>query len=424
MKKTIYISIISLLAVFNQACKQETFDYQLYVPLVDEIDSIYFSTGATSLIADGRATLHFVVETFRTTKMTNANGDLVDSLVFVDYKKLPAGSIKVFHESEGEVGMTYATNSSALGTANFHVQVGNVRSESQTITLRNPPAPPEKTIVDVVFHVFELSNVDPGYDELSYQPVTDAHLEKAILYTNTIFGHEIGNDPNGANTNVEFRLATHGPSGNQLARPGYQLITYNASWKPATRAFYAPGDFTQRVNTTASYGWDPDKYLNIYIIPSGANNSMGNNTPKYQVVPAGGTSIPGIANILNSKEDLPVNSFYETYGLGIPRTLFFPGTERQIELAPFLGSYYGLIRTGLTSATATDYCEDTRKYLLSANEINSLLKISLDGMKFLANNAMDDNRYPSLRNSFTLDQVNRMRSVMAQSPNRAHGQTF
>ena len=100
--------------------------------------------------------------------------------------------------------------------------------------------------------------------------------------------------------------------------------------------------------------------------------------------------------------------------------MLFPGTDRRIELSPFLGSYYGLKRTDVSSPTATDYVNDTRKYI-GTDQYQSLVKTGIDGIKFLANNAMDDNRYPSLRNSFTLDQVNRMRAVMAQSPNRWHG---
>lgn len=36
-------------------------------------------------------------------------------------------------------------------------------------------------------------------------------------------------------------------------------------------------------------------------------------------------------------------------------------------------------------------------------------------------NAMDDNRYPSLRNNFTLDQITRMRQVMEKCPGRNNG---
>ena len=244
-------------------------------------------------------------------------------------------------------------------------------------------------------------------------------MEAALADANKVFNNQLGNDPNGGSANIEFRLAAKNPAGITLAKPGYNMITYDKSWRQFA-TFYSPTDFYNKVNATASYTWDPKKYLNIYVIPSGANNTMGDNTPKYQIVPSGGTAIPGIPNIVADASALPTNKNYETYGVGIPRTLLFPGTDRRIELSAFLGTYYGLVRTGVASATTTDYCNDTRKYI-SSNQVSSLVKVGIDGIKFLANNAMDDNRYPSLRNSFTLDQVNRIRSVMANSPNRAHG---
>lgn len=408
-----------LLALFATACKKESFDYKPYQPAVTDIDSIYFSTGANSLLADGRATLQFVVETYRTLQITTAAGSKKDSLVFVDYKNLPEGSLKIFGPDGKEMGMTYSTNSVAPGTASFYAQVGNKKSKTQTVQLKNKQVVPQKLFVDVVFHVFELNPTDPTYDQLTYQPVTQPLLEAAIADVNNVFNNVLGSDPNGGSANIEFRLAVKNPAGNTLANPGFDKIVYDKSWRQSA-TFYSPTDFTKKVNATASYTWDPVKYLNIYVIPSGANNSMGNNRPKYQMVPPGGQAIPGIPTILNSASELPTNANYETYGLGVPRTLLFPGTDRRIELSPFLGYYYGLEKTGVSSVTATDYCDDTRKYL-SADQYSSLVKVGTDGNKFIANNAMDDNRYPSLRNSFTVGQVQRIRSIMAQSPNRMHG---
>ncbi len=417
MKKLFFIA--SILGMVVTACKKEAFNHQLYVPKVDDIDSIYFSAGATSLIADGKAALQFVVETYRTIQVTTPSGTKKDSLVFFDYKNLPEGTLKIRQVGGTDVGMSYSTSNTAPGTVSFYAQAGTVKSQTKTVTLRASQTLPAKLYVDVVFHVFELNPTDPTYDKLTYQPVSQALLEAAVADANKVFNNQLGNDPNGGSANIEFRLAAKNPAGVSLAKPGYNMITYDKSWRQSP-TFYSPSDFSNKVNATASYTWDPKKYLNIYVIPSGANNSLGDNTPKYQIVPSGGTAIPGIANIVADASALPTNKNYETYGVGIPRTLLFPGTDRRIELSAFLGTYYGLLRTGVSSATTTDHCNDTRKYI-STNQFQSLVKVGIDGIKFLANNAMDDNRYPSLRNSFTLDQVNRIRAVMANCPNRAHG---
>ena len=406
-----------VLSVVATSCKKEAFDYKLYQPTVDDIDSIYFSTGATSLIADGKASLQFVVETYRTIQITNAQGGKKDSLVNVDYKNLPSGSLKIFKAGGAETGMAFSTSDASSNSVSFYAQVGNLKSETNTVSLRAKQVLPQKRFIDVVFHVFELSATDPKYDKLTYQPITQNLLEAAIIDVNKVFNNQLGNDPNGGIANIEFRLAAKRPAGTLLDKPGYNMITYDKSWMAST--FFSPNDFINKINSTASYTWDPQKYLNIYIIPSGANNSMGDSKPKYQIVPSGGEIIPGITSIISTASEMPTNKNYETYGVGVPRTLFFPGSEMRIELSPYLGTYYGLVRTAVSSPTTTDYCTDTRKYI-GTNQFQNLVKVGIDGIKFLANNAMDDNRYPSLRNSFTLDQVSRMRKVMDQCPNRLH----
>lgn len=398
-------------------CKKESFHYKMYEPIVAEIDSVYFSPGADMLVADGQAELQFVVEAYRTLSVETPAGRK-DSLVKVDERALPQGSVQILKNGQPYDKMSYSTTEYTTDNLTFSAKIGNANSKAYTITLRQKQVVPEKLTVDVIFHVFELKNTDEKYDPLTYQPVTQDLLEKAIEDMNNVFNNVIGNNPNGGNANVHFRLTEKNPTGSLLAKPGYNMIAYDKSWMQYT--FFSPNDFFNKVNANSSWTWDPMRYLNIYVIPSGANNSMGDYTPKHQIVPSGNTPIPGIPNIINGVADLPVGKNYEIYGVGIPRTLLFPGTGRRIELSPYLGTYYGLKRTGVASSTFEDYCNDTRLYI-ATNQFESLVKVGVDGMKFLADNAMDDSRYPSLRNSFTIDQVNRIRAIMANSPNRQHG---
>src|SRR5690606_32069756 len=96
--------------------------------------------------------------------------------------------------------------------------------------------------------------------------------------------------------------------------------------------------------------------------------------------------------------DLTIPVAYETAGLGIPRTLLFPGMNRRVSICSPVGAYYGVWATQGTS-TYTDYCTDTRIYNnndATQNSWTTLTKTAINGDKFLANNAMDDTRYPSL----------------------------
>ncbi|MEO6682759.1 MAG: hypothetical protein ABIN48_08015 [Ginsengibacter sp.] len=416
INKILFTAVAFTLVVAG--CKKDTFDHQMYEPSVAEIDSVYFSPGADKLVADGQAKLKFVVEAFRKISKETPSGRK-DTLVKIDHRLLPKGSVQILMNGQPYDKMEYSTTTYSPTNLTFSAKIGKATSKPFEVALRQKQVLLQKVNVDVVFHVFELKNTDPAYDHLTYQNVTQDLLEKAIEDMNNVFNNVYGDNPNGGNANIHFRLAEKNAAGSKLTKPGYNMISYDKSWMKFT--FFSPNDFFNKVNEIASYTWDPKRFLNIYIIPSGANNSMGNNTPNHQIVPSGQSPIPGITNIITNASQLPTGTNYTVYGVGVPRTLLFPGTDRRIELSPFIGTYYGLKRTGVASPTFEDYCDDTRLYI-ATNQFQELVKTGIDGMKFLADNAMDDSRYPSLRNSFTIDQVSRIRAVMANCPARMHGQ--
>jgi len=444
MKKIFTIATI-FLAISLASCQKDAFTYSLFKP--DTVDSIYFSTGSTKLIADGRARLDFVIETFRKLQITTKNGTIKDSMVFVDYNELPSGSLKIFDDSGNQVGLTYSTNNPAPGTVSFYAQVGNTKSATKMVTLRTKPDEYPKMTIDVIFHNFDQSKTDKFYDPYVYQPVTIKQLEIAIKDLNDVFNNRLGYDSNGGSANVEFRLATTDPSGKVLVVPGLDNIVYDNSIKQNQAAgFYSVPDFQIYVNKNAStLIWDPQKYLNIYVIPSGANNSMYSYRPFYQFVPPGKTYLPGItrsvatANIgavapatnpaLPSATNGVVTSpfvipkYWETVGCIVPNTLFFPGSNRRVSISPQVGVFFSVMATQ-GNTTYNDYCTDTRIYNNSDAKKNSwttLIKTGINGEKFMANNAMDDIRYPSLRNTFTVDQVYRIRWVLSNCPGRNCG---
>ena len=454
MKRIIFISVV-LLNLFIIGCQTEPFNYVLYQASVDEIDSVYLSTGAQKLIADGKATLKFVVETYRKYPVVTATGTK-DSMVIVDYNELPSGSVKIFDGTGKEVGLTYKTSDATPGTVSFYAQVGDTKSKVKTVMLRPQPTLPPKLVVDVVFHVFELSKTDKFYDPATYQFVTPDLLVAAIKDLNDVINNRLGNSPNGASANIEFRLAEKNPAGKPLAYPGMDVYTYGMSilLNPTTATSYGISDFNAYINKTPSFIWDTKKYLNIYLIPTGANNAVYSNSTNafgrtsYQMVPAGQTALPGMNppaatayigavapavnpplpthttypnGVVPSEDVVPV--YYETAGLGVPRTLLFPGMNKRLSICAAVGAYYGVWPTQSGTVGYTDYCTDTRIYNNSGkgNSFSTLYKTANDGEKFLADNAMDDIRYPSLRNSFTLDQVNRIRWVIANTPKRNNG---
>lgn len=95
---------------------------------------------------------------------------------------------------------------------------------------------------------------------------------------NDVFNNKVGRGPNGASANIVFRLASKNGNGMELQKPGYNRIDYDENnIKPSSWGFDV-SSFIAYINENANRIWDPEKYLNIVVIPSGANMSMGTKT--------------------------------------------------------------------------------------------------------------------------------------------------
>ncbi|SMC66444.1 M43 family zinc metalloprotease [Pedobacter nyackensis] len=420
IKNFIISAIISSAACFS-GCKQSEFDYKMVEVSAQDVSSIYFSTGSDKLIADGKASLKFVVETYKDYK--KSDGSVVKQLF--DYRDLPAGTVKIFEETTNkEVGLTYSNATAVEGSKlRFYAQVGNIKSPVKEVTIRATPPVLPKLYVDVIFHVWELNPTNVAYDLSSFQPTNYDDIVKGIKIMNDIINNKVGNAPNAAAANIEFRLATKNVAGQTLQFPGYDRIVYSDEIKAVpTAPTIGLGDFSDYINkNTAKFIWSPKTYLNINIIPSGSNNSLGNLFPAKQLTPGPGEIlIPGVAGIAANVDDF-VTSFQATT-VFMPNTVFRPGYERRIEIFNSIGAFYGLYSTTsyTTARFHSDYCEDTPQF---SSDFAFTIQTGINGEKFVIENAMDDNRYPSNRSSITLDQVNRMRSVMLRCPGRMNSKT-
>jgi hypothetical protein len=407
-------------------CKQDEFNYKMAEVEPGDVTQVYFSAGSEMLIADGKATLKFIVETYKDYK--KEDGTVAKKLF--DYHTLPEGSVKIYEETTNkEVGFTYSTTTFSATNPRFYAKVGNVKSAVKEVRLRPNPAPLPKLYVDVIFHVWELNPTNVAYDLSSFQPTNYADIINGLKIMNDIINNKIGNAPNAAAANIEFRLAAKNQAGQDLAFPGYNRIVYSDEIKkvPTAVSISPQTDFPDYINKNlATYIWNPKLYLNVHVLPSGSSNSFSNAMPAKQL-PAGPgqTLIPGITGIAANEDDF-VNSF-TTSTLFMPNTLFRPGFERRIEIFSFIGAFYGLFATSAYNTTRfhSDFCEDTPLYepAVPPNDYFFALKTGINGDKFVIENAMDDSRYPSSRNSITLDQVTRMRAVMTRCPGRMNAKT-
>ncbi len=430
MKRYI-ILVCTLFVIILNSCQDKSFEYDLYEANVNDVDSVALSTGAYSLIADGTAELEFFVDAYRNVRY---EGDDFDTKVLIDTKMLPAGSIKILDESGTDVGMKYTVSDASAGTKTFTAQIGSISSVVHEVTLREKPAAFEKIYVDVIFHVLELSTSDSKYDPISYREIDPAKLQEAIDDLNAVMNNQLGNGPNGASANIEFRLATHKGSV-QLDYPGYHKVTYDQSWIGPPpypwyppRTYYTTSDFYDKFNDNPStYIWDPTNYLNVYVLPLGANMGLPSRSVKYQIVPEGEEAMPGMGEAILAEDVASIETTVENYGVSTGRTIFFRGEETtRTEISGFIGGYYSVRGTTYSpTSPSDDYCTDTRRYESAGPYDNwaKLIKTDIYGNKFKANNAMDAITTSSLRNTFTLDQVKRIRYAIENSPVRAHGKS-
>jgi hypothetical protein len=440
----IYVIIASLfsLLLWSGCEKENTFVYQSANILLEDIDSIYFSPGHHSLIADGTNQLDMVVEVFRNYKYTNKIGQVRDSLVQVSLEFLPEGALEFVHVETGTVSrdFSFKLNDASQGVASLYAQIGNIKSETKEVLLREPPVLPEKRIIKLIFHLFELSPNDPKFNKYTNKEVTYELLQLAVEDLNNVFNNKLSNSANSASANIEFQLATLSPSGSNLKYPGYNLTYYSYDEMAnygSLKGILDSYDFVKYINDNSSkYFWDTEEYLNVTILPISPTYSYYDAGPQAQIPPEGEDPKEGMGKYVSSEDRLPVEfrtKPYESYGLSVAKSVFFPGSDRRITIAQEMGKFWGLLSPTASIPTFVDYCNDTRKYWLyepipgttnfdlSKPQASYVLRVGWDGYKFKCNNMMDDVRYASLRNTLTLDQVNRIRYALDYCPRRRPG---
>jgi PKD repeat protein len=262
--------------------------------------------------------------------------------------------------------------------------------------------------IPVVFHVIHAGNpIGVGGVNLSQN-----QINSQITVLNEDFRKITGsngdnNDPNGADTEIEFCLALTDELGNVLSEPGINRINGpNQGWGSLP---YSTGLIDQFIKPATQ--WDPEKYMNVWI-----TEIQGGVLGYAQFPEASGLSglpnNPQVANtdgvVLNyyTVGAFPNNPFNSPYNLG--RTASH-------EIGHFLGLRH---IWGDGTCSVDDYCSDTPlcsgPYQSSGPSCNSVIQC---GNARMIENYMDYSDDQCM-NIFTNDQKNRMRVVLQNSPRR------
>lgn len=445
MKNINFAIIVILSTGLCFSCeKEDLFEFQPASPKVSEVDSIEFSPGHKVLVADGNAQLEMVIDIYRKYTYTTSTGETRDTSVFAHYSSFPDGALKIIHVETGNIldGLTYSTTDASPGVASFYAQIGEVKSATKTVVLEPAPPLPPKRVVNLIFHIFELSTNDAEYNKYSAISITPDLIDIALKDLNAVFNNELSKSAASASANIEFKLATHDTAGAVLTTPGISKTIFTVDqineYNPYIEFGYTSGIIPYIKVFIDQYTWDPDNYVNVLVIPTSPNSSLSDQYPQAHIYDPDVIPLEGMGTLILPNKPLPSvfeENPYGAYCLPVAGNVFFPGENKRITLAPYFGRFWGLFSTRTNTPTDTDYCNDTRKYDwyapvmgedglesdFSQSQFNTLIRVGWDLYKFKCDNLMDDIRYPSLRNTLTPDQVERVRYALDHCPGRRPG---
>ena len=158
------------------------------------------------------------------------------------------------------------------------------------------PYTPQKRRIPVIFHIVDLKeNVDRG------QKLDASVVYNMIDLLNDVYGRKSNTAPNGANANLEFVPAVRNVSNARLAEPGINRVDISKT-SDITAAggdmslwiwnlYYSTSEEVTKISSSIYNGWvtanaipvrvpkafwDPDKYLNIWILYT-TNSGLSND---------------------------------------------------------------------------------------------------------------------------------------------------
>lgn len=331
-----------------------------------------------------------------------------DSIV---YGKIPVDrildseSVKCFLEDGTPMeGITYKTTDLSKTEQGFYATIGNLKSNVFKVKIREPFSNDAYETIEypVIFHIIQnKTQVDLG------QGIGSDIVYYAFDVINNCFSRKSAFSPNGADSKIRFRLAEYDPKGNRIEKAGINYYSLSDAGLAALRDL-------NNIKNNPDICWDYKKYLNIWVID---NMSSTAQAPQYISDAADLDQIKGI-----SFTQLPINEIegqdYNISDIGLIFKAKDFATE-DVGYATQMGKFFGLLET---KSKKEDYCDDTFTYTNykepwnnKLDGSNSRLKITPDGLIFYAVNIMDDGSY---KNTISMDQVKRIRTITDYCPHR------
>lgn len=383
------------------SCEKEKFNYDMKMANAESIDTLIFAPSHYVLNADGISQVNFkldvvpkdneygIIPLSRFNRedyqylYIDENGKEIESkndyLIFdhVTTKK----TIKMFARMLGQE------------TPKFDVEIRPV--ETKNIKQKS---------LTLIFHVFEYTGIK-NTDSRIYP----YHIYAKLNKLNDAFSHKISISGASVDTKVDFNLATETDKGMILSDVGINFLKLDGEYleKSSMYSKYTDADefnwMAYMKDNRAFY--DPEKYLNIWIIPVEKLT-----IPKYNplVIREGVEPLKGLA-MKNVSADYELK--IEDIGIVMKYNDFISQ-----DLNNIMGTYLGLLPTVENNSLVdgdTDYCYDT--FVYDSKQTNERKLDLFKKFFFMSDNIMD---VKTTGIAVSMEQTKRIHYVLDNCPGR------
>ncbi|MBN3583183.1 hypothetical protein JYB64_12360 [Algoriphagus aestuarii] len=267
---------------------------------------------------------------------------------------------------------------SRTGNIPYYVVSGDKKSEVQFIFSREKPDLSPVYSLPIIFHLVEGPQG---------RKVTSGEIPGILEKTNEQFRNEqspFRQSHNSFDSGIQFTLALTDTLGNLLNEPGIHRIETDET------VFRYNTEQTDKF--IFEHLWDPEKYINVFILELTGAGGFANFPREY---PA---------------DQIPPINF--NYAVVVGMSSYRNSTTLTHELGHLFGLPHIFHNNEYEPCKDGDGIPDTESYLKKGDILASNQDIYCNDIAFYSTNYMD---YIGVKNSFTLDQVIKMREVVSKN---------
>ena len=264
-------------------------------------------------------------------------------------------------------------------------------------------------VIPIIFHI--ISNGDTLGSSTN---LTAAQIAQQMLQLNKDFANKSNSLYSVAtDAQIQFVLAKNDTLGNPLAEPGIDRINRaTKGWLD----YKASGWRASYISDTIKPGsiWQASRYFNVWLVPRITNET--NELLGFATFPVSST----LQGLFAGETDSTAGVVIQTATIGSAFAPFNCGVSYGLgkTLTHESGHFFGLRHIWGDANCGNDYCDDTPVHLTSNSGILTHPKSNSCGTPDeMFENYMDYTDDIQL-NTFTKNQVDRMQTVMANSPRR------